>query len=60
MLDAWHFVLEVSQSCDKLTIGLTNMYYKWAIKQFGSYKKSMIIRKVCWMCYKSNGKFMIK
>ena len=53
MLDAWHSVLEASQSCDRLIIGLTNMYYKWAIKLFGIYKKSMIIRKVYWMCYKS-------
>ena len=60
MLDAWHYVLEASQSCDRLTIGLTNMYYEWAIKLLGIYKKSMMIRKVCWMCYKSDGKFMIK
>ena len=45
---------------DRLTIGLTNMYYKWAIKLFGNYKKSMMIRNVCWMCYKSDRKFMIK
>ena len=51
---------ETSQSCDRLTIGLTNMYYKWAIKLFGNYKKSMMIRKLCWMCYKSDEKFMIK
>ena len=56
MLDAWHSVLEASQSCDRLTIGLINMYYKWAIKLFENYKKSMIIRKVCWMCYKSDEK----
>ena len=60
MLDAYHSVLEASQSCDRLIIGLTNMYYEWAIKLFGNYKKSMMIRKVCWMCYKSNEKFMIK
>ena len=36
------------------------MYYEWAIKLLGIYKKSMMIRKVCWMCYKSDGKFMIK
>ena len=60
MLDAWYYVLEAFQSCDRLTIGLTNMYYKWAIKLFGNYKKNIMIRKVCWMCYKSNGKFMIK
>ena len=54
MLDAWHSVLEASQSCDILTIGLTNKYYKWAIKLFGNYKKSMMIRKVYWMCYKSD------
>ena len=59
MLNAWHYVLEASQNCDRLTIGLTNMYYKWAIKLFGNYKKSVMIRKVCWMYYKSNGKFMI-
>ena len=56
MLDAWHSVLEASQSCDILTIGLTNKYYKWAIKLFGNYKKSMMIRKVYWMCYKSDEK----
>ena len=60
MLDAWHYVLEASQSCDRLTIGLTNMYHEWAIKLFGIYKKIMMIRKVCWMCYKSDEKFMIK
>ena len=48
------------QSCDRLTIELTNMYYKWAIKLFGNYKKSVMIRKVCWMCYKFDVKFMIK
>ena len=53
-------MLEASQSCDRLSIGLTNMYYEWAIKQLGIYKKSMMIRKVSWMCYKSDGKFMIK
>ena len=53
MLDAWHSMLEASQSGDRLTIGLTNMYYKWAIKLFGNYKESMMIRKVYWMCYKS-------
>ena len=42
MLDAWHSVLEASQSSDRLTIGLTNMYYKWAIKQFENYKKNML------------------
>ena len=36
------------------------MYYEWAIKLFGIYKKHMMIRKVHWMCYKSNEKFMIK
>ena len=36
------------------------MYYKWAIKLFGNYKKSAMIRKVCWMYYMSDGKFMIK
>ena len=45
---------------DKLTIELINLYYKWAIKLFGNYKKSMMIRKVCQMCYKFDGKFMIK
>ena len=45
---------------DRLTIGLTNMYYKWTIKLFENYKKSMMIRKICWMCYKFYGKFMIK
>ena len=60
MLDTWHYVLEASQSCDRLTIGLTNMYHEWAIKLLGIYKKSMMIRKVCWMCYKSDEKFMIK
>ena len=60
MLDAWYSVLEASQSCDRLIIGLTNMYYKWAIKLFRNYKKNMMIRKVCWMCYKSDEKFMIK
>ena len=60
MLDAWHNVLKASQSCDRLIIGLTNMYYEWPIKLLGIYKKSMMIRKVCWMCYKSDGKFMIK
>ena len=60
MLDTWHIVLEASQSCDRLTIGLTNMYHEWAIKLFGIYKKSMMIRKVGWMCYKFDGKFMIK
>ena len=44
----------------QLTIGLTNIYYKWAIKLFGNYKESMMIRNVCWMCYKSDGKFMTK
>ena len=60
MLDAWHSVLEASQSCDRFTIGLTNICYKWAIKLFGNYKKSMMIRKVCWMCYMFDEKFMIK
>ena len=60
MMDTWHFVLEASQSCDKITIGLTNMYHKWAIKLFENYKKGMMIRKVCWMCYKFDGRFMIK
>ena len=55
-----HSVLEASQSCDRLTIGLTNLYYKWTIKLFGNYKKSMMIRKVCWMCYMFDEKFMIK
>ena len=45
---------------DIFTIELTNMYFKWAIKLFGNYKKSIMIRKVCWMCYKSDEKFMIK
>ena len=36
------------------------MYYEWAIKLFGIYKKRMMIRKIYWMCYKSNEKFMIK
>ena len=45
-----------SQSCNRLTIGLTNMYHKWAIKLFGNYKKSMMIRKVYWICYKSDEK----
>ena len=45
MLNARHSVLEASQSCDRLTIGLTNMYYKWAIKLFGNYKESMMIRR---------------
>ena len=56
ILDAWHSVLEASQICDRLTIGLTNMYYKWAIKLFRNYKQSMMIRKVYWMCYKSDEK----
>ena len=56
MLDAWHSVLEASQSYDRLTIGLTNMYYKWAIKLVGNYKKSMMVRKVYWMPYKSGEK----
>ena len=56
MLDAWHSILEASQSCDRFTIGLTNMYYKWAIKLFGNYKKSKMIRNVDWMCYKSDEK----
>ena len=43
---------------DIFTIELTNMYFKWAIKLFGNYKKSIMIRKVCWMCYKSVGKFV--
>ena len=47
MLDAWHNVLEASQSCDKLTIGLTNIYHEWASKLFRIYKKSMMIRNVC-------------
>ena len=52
MLDAWHSVLEASQSCDKLTFGLTNMYYKWAIKLFGNYKKSMLnVLEVWWKVY---------
>ena len=56
MLDAWHSVLEASQSCDRLTIGLTNMYYKWTIKLFGNCKKNMMIRKVYWRCYKFDEK----
>ena len=60
MLDTWHNVLEASQSCDRFTIGLTNMYLEWAIKLFGIYKKSMMMIKVCWMCYKSDGKFIIE
>ena len=28
MLGAWHNVLEACQSYERLTIGLTNMYYK--------------------------------
>ena len=52
ILDAWHSVLEASQSCDKLTFGLTNMYYKWAIKLFGNYKKSMLnVLEVWWKVY---------
>jgi len=42
MLDAWHSMLEASKSYDRLTIGLTNMCYKWAIKLFRKYKKSMM------------------
>ena len=42
MLSAWNFVLEAYQSCDRLTIGLTNMYHKWAIKLFENYKKSTL------------------
>ena len=30
----------------------------WAIKLFGNYKKSMMIRKVSGLCYKYDGKFM--
>ena len=60
MLDAWHSVLEASQSCDRLTIGLTNMYHKWAIELlFENYKKSMMIRKVYWMYYKSDEKLWL-
>ena len=47
---------EASQSSDRFTIGLTNMYYKWGIKLFRNYKKSMIIRKIYWMCYKYDEK----
>ena len=39
MLDAWHYVLEAFQNCDRLTIGLTNVYHEWAIKLFENYKK---------------------
>ena len=42
------------------TIWLTNMYLEWAIKLFEIYKKSMMMIKVCWMCYKSDGKFIIE
>ena len=56
MLDAWHSALEAFQSCDRLTIGLTNKYYKWGTKLFGNDKKSMMIRKVYWMCYKFDEK----
>ena len=45
---------------DKLTIELINLYYKWAIKLFENYKKSTMIRKVCWIRYKSDEKFMVK
>ena len=35
--------VENLQSCDRLTIGLTNMYYKWAIKLFGNYKEKLVL-----------------
>ena len=52
MLDAWHIVLEASQS-------MTYLQLDWLIcilNELLSYLE--IIRKVCWMCYKSVGKFV--